>query len=101
MNAYESDSAGPFMWQTYADINRRASAFADGLLAAGCQIKQYIGIWSANCTEWVTTEQHMLAKAFLLMITLSDHSIGGLPCKPFHIYIMLAFVWKLAWTLAS
>ncbi len=37
---------------TYADLKRRADAFARGLLALGLRPGDHVVLWMPNCVEW-------------------------------------------------
>ncbi len=55
---------------TYAELKRRADAFAAGLVALGLRPGEWIGIWSPNCAEWTLT-QFATAKAGLILVNIN------------------------------
>ena len=55
---------------TYAELVRRAEAFAAGLLALGLQRGDRVGIWSLNNAEWVVT-QFATAKAGIILVNIN------------------------------
>jgi fatty-acyl-CoA synthase len=55
---------------SWAELNRRAEAFAAGLLALGLARGDRIGIWSLNRVEWALT-QFAAAKAGLILVTIN------------------------------
>ena len=55
---------------TYAELVRRAEAFAAGLLALGLQRGDRVGIWSLNNAEWVVV-QFATAKAGLILVNIN------------------------------
>ncbi len=55
---------------TYAELARRADAFAAGLLALGLEPGDRIGIWSPNNAEWVVT-QFATARAGLVLVNIN------------------------------
>src|SRR4051812_26048756 len=55
---------------TYRDLKTRVDAIATGLLAAGLQPPDRIGIWAPNCAEWLVT-QYAAAKAGLVLVNIN------------------------------
>jgi fatty-acyl-CoA synthase len=55
---------------TWRELAERIDAFADGLVALGLPPGDRIGIWAANCAEYVVA-QFSLAKAGLICVTLN------------------------------
>ena len=55
---------------TYADLQRRVTALAAGLVRLGLRPGDRIGIWSQNCAEWVLT-QFATAKAGLVLVNIN------------------------------
>ncbi|MFC3068319.1 AMP-binding protein [Phenylobacterium soli] len=55
---------------TYAELKDRVDAFAAGLLALGLEPGDRIGIWAANCWEWLVT-QYATAKAGLILVNIN------------------------------
>ena len=55
---------------TYAELTRRAEAFAAGLLALGLRRGDRVGIWSLNNAEWVVT-QFGTAMAGLVLVNIN------------------------------
>ena len=54
-------------WQ---ELLERADALATGLLAAGLQPGDRVGIWAPNCAEWALT-QFATARAGLILVTIN------------------------------
>ena len=55
---------------SWAELRRRAEDFASGLLAAGLEAGDRIGVWSLNRSEWTIT-QFAAAKAGLILVTIN------------------------------
>jgi fatty-acyl-CoA synthase len=55
---------------TYAELDERVDALARGLLAAGLERGDRIGIWSPNCAEWVLV-QYATAKAGIVLVNVN------------------------------
>ncbi len=55
---------------TYAELVRRADAFAAGLLALGLHRGDRVGIWSLNNAEWVVA-QFATAKAGIILVNIN------------------------------
>ena len=55
---------------SYAELNRRADAFAAGLIALGLKRGDRVGIWSLNNAEWVVT-QFGTAKAGIILVNIN------------------------------
>lgn len=55
---------------TYAELVRRAEAFAAGLLALGLERGDRLGIWSLNNAEWVVV-QFATAKAGIILVNVN------------------------------
>lgn len=55
---------------TWAGLRHRSEDFASGLLAAGLEPGDRIGIWSLNRSEWTIT-QFAAAKAGLILVTIN------------------------------
>lgn len=55
---------------SYYDLARAVDALAAGLLAAGLQRGDRIGIWSPNCAEWVVT-QFATARIGLILVNIN------------------------------
>ena len=55
---------------TYAELVRRAEAFAAGLLALGLNRGDRVGIWSLNNAEWVVA-QFATAKAGIILVSIN------------------------------
>src|SRR5438874_8830978 len=55
---------------TYRELQRRADAFAAGLLALGLEPGERVGIWSPNNAEWVVA-QFATAKAGLILVNIN------------------------------
>jgi fatty-acyl-CoA synthase len=55
---------------TYAELDAAVDEVARGLLAAGLQAGDRIGIWSPNCAEWVLV-QYATAKAGVILVNIN------------------------------
>jgi fatty-acyl-CoA synthase len=55
---------------TWAELERDVDAVARGLLAAGLEKGDRIGIWAPNCAEWTLT-QYAAAKAGLVLVNVN------------------------------
>jgi fatty-acyl-CoA synthase len=55
---------------TYADLNEAVDRVARGLIAAGLEKGDRVGIWSPNCAEWVLV-QYATAKAGLILVNIN------------------------------
>ncbi len=55
---------------TYAELNARVDALAEGLLAIGLRPGERIGIWSPNNLEWILT-QFATAKSGLILVNIN------------------------------
>jgi len=55
---------------TYRDLESRVNEFAAGLLRAGLQPGDRIGIWAPNCVEWTVT-QYAAATIGLILVNLN------------------------------
>jgi fatty-acyl-CoA synthase len=55
---------------TYAEFDRRVTQLARGLIAAGLQPGERVGIWSPNNAEWVLT-QFATARAGLILVNIN------------------------------
>src|SRR5258707_1172652 len=55
---------------TYRDLESRVNEFAAGLLRAGLQPGDRIGIWAPNCVEWTVT-QYAAATLGLILVNLN------------------------------
>ncbi len=55
---------------TYAELNERVDALARGLLGAGLEKGDRVGIWAPNCAEWVLT-QFATAKAGIILVNVN------------------------------
>jgi fatty-acyl-CoA synthase len=59
----------PRRW-TYAELNAEVDALALGLLEAGIQKGDRVGIWAPNCAEWVFT-QYATAKTGAILVNIN------------------------------
>eukprot|EP00163_Fabomonas_tropica_P005097 TRINITY_DN14566_c0_g2_i1.p1 TRINITY_DN14566_c0_g2~~TRINITY_DN14566_c0_g2_i1.p1 ORF type:complete len:659 (-),score=144.97 TRINITY_DN14566_c0_g2_i1:147-2123(-) len=48
---------GPFVFQTYDEVNTRLTNFGSGLRALGLKRGDFVGLYSQNRAEWVICEQ--------------------------------------------
>ncbi len=55
---------------SYAEFDAAVDRVASGLLAAGLQKGDRVGIWSPNCTEWVIA-QFATAKAGVILVNIN------------------------------
>jgi fatty-acyl-CoA synthase len=55
---------------SYRELDERVDALAGGLLAAGLQVGDRVGIWSPSCAEWVLV-QFATAKAGVVLVTVN------------------------------
>src|SRR6478736_380194 len=55
---------------TWADFDRDVDAAARGLLAAGLEKGDRVGIWAPNCAEWTLT-QYAAAKAGVVLVNVN------------------------------
>ena len=73
---------------TYAELARRAEAFAAGLLALGLERGDRLGVWSLNNAEWVVV-QFATAKAGVILVNVNpayrvselEFALGAVGCK--------------------
>jgi fatty-acyl-CoA synthase len=63
------DVASGRRW-TYAELNRDVNALARGLIAAGIEVGDRVGVWSPNCAEWVIA-QYATAKAGAILVNVN------------------------------
>jgi len=55
---------------TYAEFNAAVDEVARGLLAAGLEVGDRVGIWSPNCAEWVLV-QYATAKVGVILVNIN------------------------------
>src|SRR4051795_7012383 len=55
---------------TYAELDERVTTLARGLLAAGLEPGDRLGLWSPNCAEWVLL-QYATARAGIILVNLN------------------------------
>jgi fatty-acyl-CoA synthase len=55
---------------SYRELNERVDALARGLVAAGLQVGDRVGLWSPNCAEWVLV-QFATAKAGVVLVNVN------------------------------
>ncbi|MBO0775529.1 MAG: AMP-binding protein [Actinobacteria bacterium] len=55
---------------TYAQLDAGTDALARGLIAAGIQAGDRVGIWAPNCAEWVLL-QYATAKAGVILVNIN------------------------------
>ena len=53
----QSKPGMPFVWQTYGEVATRVTHVGSALVSRGLRQGAFVGIYSANCLEWVLTEQ--------------------------------------------
>src|SRR5579859_2700525 len=55
---------------TYAQFDADTDVLASGLIAAGLQAGDRVGIWAPNCAEWVQL-QYATAKAGIVLVNIN------------------------------
>src|SRR5215213_9492994 len=55
---------------TYAQLNQDVDALARGLIAAGLEKGDRIGVWAPNCAEWTIT-QYATAKVGAILVNVN------------------------------
>src|SRR5215475_7237867 len=64
---------------TYAQFDEETDTLARGLIAAGLQAGDRVGIWAPNCAEWVLL-QYATAKAGIILVNINpayrSHELG-------------------------
>jgi fatty-acyl-CoA synthase len=55
---------------SYRELDERVDALASGLVAAGLQVGDRVGIWSPSCAEWVLV-QFATAKAGVILVNIN------------------------------
>jgi fatty-acyl-CoA synthase len=55
---------------TYAELDRDVNAVARGLIAAGIDVGDRVGVWSPNCAEWVVA-QYATAKIGAILVNVN------------------------------
>jgi fatty-acyl-CoA synthase len=55
---------------TYAELDRDVNALAQGLIAAGIQTGDRVGVWAPNCAEWTMT-QYATAKIGAILVNVN------------------------------
>src|ERR1044072_9253535 len=55
---------------TYAELDRDVNALARGLIAAGIDVGDRVGVWSPNCAEWVIA-QYATAKVGAILVNVN------------------------------
>ena len=55
---------------TYAELDRDVNALARGLIGAGIEKGDRIGVWSPNCAEW-TIAQYASAKVGAILVNVN------------------------------
>src|ERR1700677_3595717 len=55
---------------TYAELNAEVDALALGLLQAGIEKGERVGIWAPNCAEWTLT-QYATAKIGAILVNIN------------------------------
>jgi fatty-acyl-CoA synthase len=63
------DRVGGHRW-TYAELNDEVVALAHGLLRAGIEKGDRVGIWAPNCAEW-TVVQYATAKVGAILVNIN------------------------------
>ncbi|MSO76086.1 MAG: AMP-binding protein [Alphaproteobacteria bacterium] len=73
---------------SYGELGRRVDDLAAGLLAAGLEPGDRVGIWAQNCAEWVLS-QFATAKAGLILVNINpayrrtelDYALNKVGCR--------------------
>jgi fatty-acyl-CoA synthase len=73
---------------TWSALRQRVDALAAGLLTAGLQPGDRVGIWAPNCSEWTLT-QFATAKAGLILVNINpayrraelEYALNKVACK--------------------
>src|SRR5436190_7433607 len=55
---------------TYAELDRDVNAFARGLIGAGIEKGDRVGVWAPNCAEW-TIAQYATAKIGAILVNVN------------------------------
>ena len=55
---------------TYAELDRDVDALGRGLIAAGIEVGDRVGVWSPNCAEWVIA-QYATAKIGAILVNVN------------------------------
>ena len=55
---------------SYRELDERVDALASGLVAAGLEVGDRVGIWSPSCAEWVLV-QFATAKAGIILVNIN------------------------------
>jgi fatty-acyl-CoA synthase len=55
---------------TYAELDAAIDAVASGLLRAGCEVGDRVGIWAPNCLEWILV-QYATAKIGAILVNVN------------------------------
>src|SRR3954462_2683091 len=55
---------------TYAELDRDVNAFARGLIGAGIEKGDRVGVWAPNCAEWTIT-QYATAKIGAILVNIN------------------------------
>src|SRR6476659_9110687 len=63
------DVASGRRW-TYAELDADVNALARGLIAAGIEVGDRVGVWSPNCAEWVIA-QYATAKVGAILVNVN------------------------------
>lgn len=50
---FAKNLSGPYVWQTYSQVNEQMQKLASGLQGIGLKEKSNIGFYSVNKPEWV------------------------------------------------
>ncbi len=61
---------------TYAQLDAATDALARGLIAAGIEAGDRVGIWAPNCAEWVLL-QYATAKAGIVLVNINPAYRGS------------------------
>lgn len=51
------DGTGPYTFETYAQIGKKVDDIGSAMASKGIQAKSAVGVYGANCPEWMVTMQ--------------------------------------------
>ncbi len=71
----EDGSRGEYIWQSWAQVERRVTAVGSALSALGICRGEMLGLYAANCADWVVGEQ--AANAYSLVTVPLYDTLGS------------------------
>lgn len=60
-------TVGPFVWKTYKEVGDEVALLASGLKTVNAAAKGRIGVFGANCPEWMMAMQVSLCQSIVAM----------------------------------